>query len=68
MVNFKACLRCKGDVQSMEDRWGGYLHCLQCGNAINLEPDPNKTRILPELMGPQKPGRPRKKRANRDVA
>ncbi len=64
MVHFKACSRCKGDMHPIEDRWGKFIQCLQCGNVTDLRPKATK---VPATMGPQKPGRPRKK-ANRDAA
>ena len=31
MVHFKACPRCKGDLQDNRDIYGGYFVCIQCG-------------------------------------
>ena len=65
MVHFKACPRCKGDMHRIEDRWGKYIQCLQCGSVTDLRPEPIK---VPRIWGPQKPGRPRKNKASRDAA
>ena len=65
MVHFKACPRCKGDTHRIEDRWGKYIQCLQCGSVTDLWPEPIDMR---ELKGPQKPGRPRKKKESIDAA
>ena len=31
MIQFKACRRCKGDVELIHDQYGSYMHCLQRG-------------------------------------
>ncbi len=31
MIFFKACPRCRGDVELSSDPYGGYVQCLQCG-------------------------------------
>ena len=31
MIRFKACPKCRGDVEFVRDPRGHYLHCLQCG-------------------------------------
>ena len=32
MLDFKACPRCKGDVQKNRDYYGEFRQCLQCGH------------------------------------
>lgn len=31
MIYFKACPKCRGDIQLQNDGTGDALHCLQCG-------------------------------------
>lgn len=31
MVYFKSCRKCHGDMFLDKDRYGAYLHCVQCG-------------------------------------
>ncbi|MEE8363812.1 MAG: hypothetical protein V3S18_07065 [Dehalococcoidia bacterium] len=31
MIFFKACPRCRGDIELASDPYGGYVKCLQCG-------------------------------------
>ena len=31
MIYFKACPKCRGDIQLQSDNTGHALHCLQCG-------------------------------------
>ncbi len=31
MLYLKECTRCQGDLHWESDRYGTYLHCLQCG-------------------------------------
>lgn len=40
---FKACPKCRGDLQRVRDVYGEYLECLQCGllmEAVEEEPEP----------------------------
>ena len=38
MMKFKACPRCRGDIAVLEDIYGKYLSCLQCGYLKDLVP------------------------------
>ncbi len=31
MIFFKACPRCRGDIELSSDPYGRYVQCLQCG-------------------------------------
>ena len=31
MIKIKACHRCRGDRELVQDQYGSYVHCLQCG-------------------------------------
>ena len=33
-VFFKACPKCRGDLQGVRDEFGGYLFCWHCGKFI----------------------------------
>lgn len=37
MIYFKACPRCHGDVNVVNDLFGKYLECLQCGHEMNIK-------------------------------
>ena len=37
MIYFKACPRCHGDVQFIQDIYGDYKGCLQCGYLADIE-------------------------------
>lgn len=39
MIYFKACPKCKGDIQLQNDGTGDALHCLQCGFERAVAPD-----------------------------
>ena len=65
MLNFKACPRCKGDLNAGTDRYGEYLQCLQCGHVVNIEPVRRQFVVSKERL---KPGRPRKSKAGQDAA
>ena len=34
MIIYKACTRCRGDLLKIQDIYGTYLSCLQCGHVI----------------------------------
>jgi len=36
MIYFKACPKCKGDLQRVRDLYGEYVECLQCGFTLEL--------------------------------
>lgn len=50
MLYLKACPRCRGDVQFVNDVYGPFLGCLQCGFRI--------TSGSREVMAAMTPGRP----------
>ena len=31
MIHFKSCPRCHGDLMVVDDMYGRYVQCLQCG-------------------------------------
>ncbi|MBI4202687.1 MAG: YheV family putative metal-binding protein [Chloroflexi bacterium] len=37
MIYFKACPRCQGDMHVVNDLYGRYLECLQCGYEDDLK-------------------------------
>ena len=43
MLLFKACPRCRGDMQINRDIYGDYKECLHCGNMVDL---PSKDGLL----------------------
>ena len=65
MVNFKACPRCRGDLQPGGDRYGEYMQCLQCGHVVDLV---RTGRHIEITVGRQKPGRPAKSKARASAA
>jgi ribosomal protein L37AE/L43A len=65
MVNFKACPRCKGDMSAVQDRFGEYWRCLQCGHSVNIGSSRPQFAVSKVRL---KPGRPRKRKASTDVA
>ena len=40
MIAFKACPKCRGDINVAEDIFGKYLSCLQCGYLKDLPKEP----------------------------
>ena len=36
-ILFKACQTCSGDLYHNEDRYGGYLQCIQCSRIVELD-------------------------------
>ena len=36
MMMFKACPRCKGDIEIRRDVYGRYAQCIQCGHTRDL--------------------------------
>ena len=65
MVGFKACTRCKGDINLRADMYGQYMECLQCGFIIDI-PAPRSNFVW--AKGKMKPGRPRKTEAAKQDA
>lgn len=39
-LRFKACPKCRGDLQLVDDLYGRYWECLQCGFIRDLEGAP----------------------------
>ena len=39
MLYFKACPKCRGDVEPNSDMYGAYLKCFQCGFNKDLSPE-----------------------------
>ncbi len=37
MIYFKACPRCRGDMNVVNDLFGKYMECLQCGHEMNIK-------------------------------
>ena len=37
MLLFKACAKCRGDMQVGSDFYGDYKQCLQCGMIVDVE-------------------------------
>ena len=37
MILFKACTKCRGDVQVSGDFYGDFKQCLQCGLIVDIE-------------------------------
>ena len=31
MIDFKACPKCRGDMQFQRDQYGSFKYCFQCG-------------------------------------
>ena len=58
MVDFRACPRCQGDVQTRQDMYGEYKQCLQCGYSRDIQRLSKRTFNLAVSRG--KAGRPRK--------
>ena len=52
MVKLKGCPRCAGDLYLVEDRFGKYLSCLQCGYLRDVEKGP-ELRQDPEVVEEQ---------------
>ena len=48
MLEFKACPKCHGDVYTVEDIYGDYARCLQCGYVV----DPVKTSAVDDAAAP----------------
>ena len=42
MLKFKACTRCGGDMHKVEDIYGAFDQCFQCGHVVDL---PSKTLL-----------------------
>ena len=38
MIKFKACHTCGGDLELLNDQYGSYAHCLQCGWTLEALP------------------------------
>ena len=58
MVDFKACPRCQGDINTNRDMYGEYMECLQCGYTLDIVPEPKKQIDWTKTRG--KPGRKKK--------
>lgn len=43
MLFFKACPRCRGDVEVRNDWYGRYKECLQCGWVQDINKGGNRT-------------------------
>ena len=41
VISLKSCARCHGDMHVVQDVYGEYNECLQCGNTVEL---PNTSR------------------------
>ena len=50
MILFKACPRCRGDLQARSDMYGDYNECLQCGYVRDIE-KPRPEIDLQQLTG-----------------
>ena len=37
MLLFKACAKCRGDMQVAGDFYGDYKQCLQCGMIVDID-------------------------------
>ncbi|MBI4312980.1 MAG: hypothetical protein HY681_14560 [Chloroflexi bacterium] len=37
MIYFKSCPRCQGDMHVVNDLYGRYMECLQCGYEADLK-------------------------------
>ena len=51
MIHFKSCERCKGDVTVINDWYGEYLQCMQCGWSKDLSGDP-LAGLIQSVIGP----------------
>jgi Zn ribbon nucleic-acid-binding protein len=38
MLYYKACPRCRGDLQYREDQFGPFVQCIQCGYIKDASP------------------------------
>lgn len=45
-IYFKACPRCQGDMHLVNDLFGKYLECLQCGHEGDLK---EEARTAPNI-------------------
>ena len=41
VISLKSCTRCHGDMHVVQDIYGEYNECLQCGNTVEL-PNPRR--------------------------
>ena len=41
VISLRSCARCHGDMHVVQDIYGEYNECLQCGNTVEL---PNTNR------------------------
>ena len=41
VIHFKECPRCRGDLHSVEDMYGEYRECLQCGHVEDIQRKPS---------------------------
>ena len=41
VISLKSCGRCRGDMHVVQDIYGEYNECLQCGNTVEL-PNPRR--------------------------
>lgn len=45
MFWLNSCLRCQGDLSGKADRYGGFVHCLQCGHYLTEAEEANLRAI-----------------------
>lgn len=39
MLRLKSCPKCRGDLDENKDIYGPYIHCLQCGQYMDIIED-----------------------------
>ena len=64
MLDIKGCQRCHGDLYAVQDRFGEYVACLQCGHVSDVKVE----TVVDWPKGKQKAGRPKKRSASSNAA